>query len=60
MTFMTARLMFGLVDQGLLLRDMKKIMTLARQYPRCWGIVYQADVRMRCDRMIIVKEELEE
>ena len=33
---------------------------LDRQFPGCWAISYQADVRMRSERALRIKEELED
>ena len=48
--FMTGADMIKFIDHGKLVRYMKRIRTWARQYPHCWGLIYQADVRMRPER----------
>ena len=49
-----------LVTTGSLKRYAAKIKAYARQYPACWGIIYQADVRMRSEHFLRIKATLEE
>ena len=57
--FRTVILMLGAVANGKLRRYKNKIRALWLKYgPRCWGIIYQADVRMRSERFPVLKERL--
>ena len=38
----------------------RRIQKLDRQFPGCWAIIYQADVRIRSERALRIKEELGE
>ena len=57
--FRTACLMFGVIEPAVLDRYMKVIRGHARRYPKCWALIYQADVRMRSERAMRIRDELE-
>ena len=54
--FMTGADMIKFIDHGKLVRYMKRIRSWAKQYPHCWGLIYQADVRMRSERCHRIRE----
>ena len=56
----TACIMFGVIEPAVLDRYMKVIRGHARRYPRCWALIYQADVRMRSERAMKIRDELED
>ena len=59
--FITACIMFNIIDEGKLRRYMKFIRRLARKHDdKCWPLIYQAEVRMRLERASEIREELEE
>ena len=57
--FRTVVLMIGAIANGKLRRYTNKIRALWLKHgPRCWGIIYQADVRMRSERFPESKDKL--
>ena len=58
--FGTGSLMTDIICVGNITAYHRRIKKLDRQFPGCWAIIYQADVRMRSERSLRIKEELEE
>ena len=53
-------LMYDVIDNGFLKRYAERIEQLTKDYPSCWGIIYQADVRTRLEYAPDVRAECEE
>ena len=58
--FGTGATMLDIISVGKLGRYQKRIRSWAKQYPGCWAVIYQADVRMRSERCLRIRERLEE
>ena len=52
--------MIDLISPAPLGRYMKRIRNWAKSHPSCWGLIYQADVRMRSERCHRILEALVE
>ena len=60
MVFRTGCIGLKLISTGRLRQYQMHIKYLASQYPTSWALVYQADVRMRSERMPLIKARLED
>ena len=51
--------MFNFIDRTWSIRYQRLINTLAKTYPKCWALIYQADVRMRSEKVDDILDDLE-
>ena len=58
--FITACIIFNVMDKIWLTRYARMIKGFANTYPKCGGLIYQADVRMRDEKVHRTLADLEE